>query len=144
MKKIFLILLVFLLFISCALPDQNIEYESNLSEESIIQSEIIPSNHRGFIFSEKYGFIDLENEITAVDFLSNEDYIIAFCYDGFLRIYSTDNGKLIFSEDYSSYGNIMRMEKYVLKDGYDYRLCFGDRIIYRNSNDISISRTNTS
>ena len=138
MKQFFLILLVFLLFTSCSLPDHNIEYESNLSEESIVQSEIIPSNSHGFIFSEKYGFINLENEITAIDFLSNEDYIIAFCYDGFLRIYSTDNGKLIFSEDYSSYGKIMRMEKYVLKDGYDYRLCFGDRIIYRNSNDISI------
>ena len=70
-----------MLFASCALPNHNIEYESSSSEESIIQNEIVLSNRHGFISFEKYGFINLENKITAIDFLSNEDYDVVATYE---------------------------------------------------------------
>ena len=142
MKKFAAVFLVLAFLSSCTNPaHDNIPDSENVNSSFAEYEETSQANtslKMGFTLSGDYDFVKLDEETSALFFLDDGDeYIAAFGYDGFLRIYSTQNGSLVYSKDYSSLGNIMRMEKYSDKEGYDYRICFGDRIIYLSFKDFS-------
>lgn len=132
-KQIFAIILIVIFTTSCVNQTNSSDHELSLPEQK--HENIDPSETKTIQLYGTYECIKLEEDNPALFFLDDKNYIYTFCYDGFLRIYSKENGKVVFTKDYSSLGNLMRMEKYSLKEGFDYRLCFGDRIIYLNFND---------
>lgn len=145
MKKLAAVFLVLIFLSSCTNPaNDNTPNSENVDSSFAEYEETSQANttalKTGFTLSGDYAFVKLGEETSAPFFLDDGDeYIAAFGYDSFLRIYSTRNGSLVYSKDYSSLGNIMRMEKYSDKEGYDYRICFGDRIIYLSFKDFSKS-----
>jgi len=113
--------------------------ESESTSESEENSSNVESSPVPFCLAAGNEYVKLDYESGFVSAVNSERYITAFCYDGWLRVYSLENGGVLYSKDYSSLGTLMRMETYSGKDGFDFRLCFGDRVIYLCFNDFSKS-----
>ncbi len=138
MKKFLSLLLALTLifaFSGCSVFDCDEPTDSSTPYESS-QTSSNPSECP-FILSEGYHYVELPSERSFSGAIDLKQYIIAFCYDGYLRIFSSETGALVHSADYSSYGNLIRIEPYSEKTGFDYRLCFGDRVIYLSCDDFT-------
>ena len=95
-----------------------------------------------FIFADGYSAVLLESKHGIDRSIDNGEKIFTTSLlenDSFLQIFDAKTGKLLSETDYNDFGEIMRIEAYSQKAGFDYRICFGDRIIYRSFNDLDKS-----
>ena len=107
------------------------------SSESSAQSSESP-----FIFADGYSAVLLESKHSIDRSIDNGDKIFTVSIlenDSCLQVFDAKSGKLLSETDYNDFGEIMRIEAYSQKAGFDYRICFGDRIIYRSFDDLDKS-----
>ena len=100
------------------------------------------SGESPFIFADGYSAVLLESKHSIDRSIDNGEKIFTVSVlenDSFLQVFDAKSGKLLSEADYNNFGEIMRIEAYSQKAGFDYRICFGDRIIYRSFDDLDKS-----
>ena len=100
------------------------------------------SGESPFVFADGYSAVLLESKHSIDRSIDNGEKIFTVSIlenDSFLQVFDAKSGKLLSETDYNNFGEIMRIEAYSQKAGFDYRICFGDRIIYRSFDDLDKS-----
>ena len=111
-------------------------------EPSVSESASESSGESPFIFADGYSAVLLESKHSIDRSIDNCEKIFTVSIlenDSFLQVFDAKSGKLLSETDYNDFGEIMRIEAYSQKAGFDYRICFGDRIIYRSFDDLDKS-----
>lgn len=105
------------------------EYEE-LHEQELLRTDIIP-------LCGEYVELNVPTNFRYQHVLSFEDNIVFYSENGVLYAFSSIDGSQLYEINLELSSYAFSMEKYNLKQGYNYRILFEDRVIYLDSQNVN-------
>ena len=101
-----------------------------LHEQELLRTDIIP-------LCGEYVELNVPTNFRYQHVLSFEDNIVFYSENGVLYAFSSIDGSQLYEINLELSSYAFNMEKYNLKQGYNYRILFEDRVIYLDSQNVN-------